>query len=59
MTEYRLVGSAIVNQKRERVVVTHEFERVKPGRAEFERFFSYYCANRDYREPDLVDWDLA
>lgn len=56
MTEYRLVGSAIVNQRRQQIACNHEFDDPRPDRSRIERFFRDYCANRDYLDPDLIDW---
>ena len=59
MSEYRLVGSAMVDGKRERVVVHREVSGVTPGNAEMDRLFGYYCDQRGYRDPVLIEFYLA
>lgn len=59
MTEYRLVGSAIVDGKRERVAFNVGISGEVGSRAGYEHIFERRCYDAGYFEPDLVDWFLA
>lgn len=61
MTEYRLVGNAVVDGRgtRKQVAFNCECSRDKPTRADFERVLGRYCEQRGYEDPDLIDWYLA
>lgn len=59
MTEYRLVGSAIVDGKRERVAFNVQIGGDVGSRKGWEEIFKRRCLDAEYWEPDLVDWFLA
>lgn len=59
MTEYRLVGSAVVDGARSRVFF-HVRPDVEPYQwGTLDDLFYKKCLERNYRAPVLIDWSIA